>query len=339
LGDWFKRLTGFEEPEYHRVRDQLHVENGRLHSRVNGASYGVGELHVVSLADLRSRVEKSWVAGNGLKLGILRADVRELHRQAGNAGALFQVASQFNMLEMTGPRVSPEDGVTKYAWDATQGPACAIAAGAGTIYRNYFVPVADQVGQTACRQIDCLSDLGPALSRLTGLSVPELWTMQNGYALGVLRGLRAIGDTISQMGPADLQSLKDLLRIGLQLDVEVTDQPELPGLRVSQAFCSAMPLGYSDVETEIWQPLARLVLDAAYEATLAAAILNAERTGSKSVFLTLVGAGAFGNPRAWVLDAIRKALQLYRRCDLNIRIVSHGEPPPDVLRLVADFDQ
>ena len=58
-----------------------------------------------------------------------------------NAGALFQVASQLNLLEMTGPEVTPEDGVTIYQDDRTQGPACAIAAGAATIYRNYFAPV------------------------------------------------------------------------------------------------------------------------------------------------------------------------------------------------------
>jgi transposase len=48
---------------------------------------------------------------------------------------------QFNLLEMTSPSVSPEHGVTRYQDDHTQGPACAIAAGAATIYRNYFAPV------------------------------------------------------------------------------------------------------------------------------------------------------------------------------------------------------
>jgi hypothetical protein len=65
--------------------------------------------------------------------------------------ALFQVASQFNALEMVAPNITPEDGVTRYQHDRTQGPACAIAAGAATIYRNYFVPVAGGIGQTAAR--------------------------------------------------------------------------------------------------------------------------------------------------------------------------------------------
>ncbi len=90
-------------------------------------------------------------------------DVGQLHRDPANRHALFQVASQFNLLEMTGPDVTPEDGVTRYAYDRTQGPACAIAAGAATVYRNYFVPVGGQIGQTQDRQIDCLKDIGTAL--------------------------------------------------------------------------------------------------------------------------------------------------------------------------------
>jgi hypothetical protein len=74
-----------------------------------------------------------------LKTSIVQGDLRWLHRLPGLGGALFQVAPQFNALEMTGPGVTPEDGVTRYQCDHTQGPACAIAAGAATIYRNYFV--------------------------------------------------------------------------------------------------------------------------------------------------------------------------------------------------------
>jgi hypothetical protein len=34
----------------------------------------------------------------------------------------------------------PEHGVTVYAGDPTQGPACALACAAGSVYRNYFCP-------------------------------------------------------------------------------------------------------------------------------------------------------------------------------------------------------
>ena len=68
-------------------------------------------------------------------------NIQSFHQDPSNSGALFQAASQFNLLEMVGPQISPEKGIGIYELDYTQGPACAIACGAGTIYRNYFVPV------------------------------------------------------------------------------------------------------------------------------------------------------------------------------------------------------
>ena len=47
--DWFERLTGFREESYEATRAKLRVESGRLHSLVNGKSYGVGEFELASL--------------------------------------------------------------------------------------------------------------------------------------------------------------------------------------------------------------------------------------------------------------------------------------------------
>lgn len=92
---------------------------------------------------------------------------------------MFQVASQFNLLEVVGPEVAPEDGIARHATDRTQGPACAMACAAGTIFRNYFAPVDGGVGQTSERQLDMRADLGRALGNAGG----QLWQMRNGYAL------------------------------------------------------------------------------------------------------------------------------------------------------------
>jgi hypothetical protein len=114
---------------------------------------------------------------------VVTGDVRQMHQAPDNAGALFQVASQFNLLEMVSPDVTPEHGVTRYQHDRTQGPACAIAAGAATIYRNYFAPVGGSHGQTMHRQLDGLADLGETLSAALNRPVKDLWRMQNGCAL------------------------------------------------------------------------------------------------------------------------------------------------------------
>lgn len=332
--DWFEQLMGFREGDYPSTQARIEVVDDQLRSLVNGKVYRTGRLELVPLHTLRDRARSGTGRAGRLKVGIVQGDVRQLHRQPEYAGALFQVASQFNLLEMVSPNVSPEDGVTRYQNDQTQGPACAIAAGAATIYRNYFAPVANQVGQSKERQLDGLADLGAALADALGIPVKALWEMRNGYALCSQAGLESISDYLAKMGPAQLDSLRSLLRIGLHHDVEVTDgvQPIRP--LVSQAFCSALPVAYSRVPAQYWRPFAALVLCAAYEATLWAGVENASRGGSNIVLLTRLGGGAFGNADTWIDGAMQQALELVRGHDLDVRIVSYGPPSSSLVKMV-----
>jgi len=66
----------------------------------------------------------------------------------------------------------------------------------------------------------------------------------------------------------------------------------------------------------------QLILDAAYEATQAAAFVNAGRTGNRVVYLTLLGGGVFGNRDHWIITAIKQAFHQHSRHGLDIRIVS-----------------
>ncbi len=331
--DWFKKLTGFTEGAYPQVRAKLEVDGNHLRSRVNERSWVVGTLETPTLAELRERARKAAGDLSGqLKVSIVSGDVRELHRSSASASALFQVASQFNLLEMTGPEVSPERGVTIYEYDPTQGPACAIAAGAATIYRNYFAPVAGQAGQTRDRQIDCLRDIGVAL----GNESESLWAMRNGYALCTATGLEEIDRKLHALGPDGVGDLRDRLRIGLHWQVEVTDTVA-PGHLVSQAFCSALPVRYTRVPPQHWRSFATLVLEGAYEATLWAAVLNDHHHASRTVYLTRVGGGAFGNDAAWIDAAMRRALQRVDGIGLDVRIVSRHAPDAGLVRLAAEF--
>jgi hypothetical protein len=337
--DWFERLTGFRETGYQQTRARLKVGDGRLHSLANGRSYGIGVLELVSLQELRDRVAASRGSGP-LKVELVQGDVRGLHQSPDHSGALFQVASQFNLLEMIHQNVSPEDGVTRYATDRTQGPACAIAAGAATIYRNYFAPVGDQIGQTARKQIDALAPLGESLSAALNQPVSALWTMQNGYALFTKNGVEQIATCLSSLDEAGRDALRAKLCIGLHWDVEVTDSAKAPSPVVSQAFCSALPINYNravSTDASHWEPFARLVLDAAYEATLHAAALNASRGSSNVVLLTALGGGAFGNNEAWILDAMRRAFRLAAATGLDVKVVSYAEPSRGLSGLIREF--
>ena len=335
--DWFEKLTGFREAGYDETRARLVVQGERLRSKVNGASYGIGRLELPSLQALRDRAGAAGNLPGRMKVSTVTGDVRRMHRSPENAGALFQVASQFNLLEMTCPAVTPEQGVTRYEGDKTQGPACAIAAGAATIYRNYFVPVEGGHGQTARRQLDALADLGASLSEGTGLAVGALWTMENGYAMATERGVDAIARYLRTLPPDRIDDLRSKLRIGLHHDVEVTDADGPVRPQVSQAFCAALPISYCELHSAPWQPFATLVLEAAYEATLWAAVLNARRGGSTVVFLTLLGGHAFGNPHAWILAAMRRALDLVRPFELDVRLVSLKAPSPDLVGIAEAY--
>lgn len=334
--DWFERLTGFPEASYAETRAQLELDGSTLRSKVNGRSYGVGMFKMASLADLRARVAAGTGASGKPRIGIVQGDVRKMHQAPEYAGALFQVASQFNALEMVGPSVTPEDGVTRYEHDRTQGPACAIAAGAATIFRNYFAPVGDQVGQTADRQLDGLADVGVELSGALKRPVAELWKMRNGYCLPTRSELDLIADYLCAIGSEQADALAGRLRIGLHVDAEVTEG-DPPGPLVSQAFCSALPVAYSQVPQQHWAAFAQLVLDAAYEATLLQGVVNARRGASNIVLLTLLGGGAFGNPLSWIHTAIKRAVQRVGEFDLDIRIVSYGPPSTQTRALVREL--
>lgn len=334
--DWFERLTGFAEPmgpgAAEATRQRLAVEGGALHSRVNARCYAIGQLELVSLGALRQRAAAAPAVGAPSSLRLLAGGVRELHGRPEHAGSLFQVASQFNLLEMTGPEITPEHGVTRYAGDPTQGPACAIAAGAATLYRQYFVPVGGGIGQSHDRQLDGFDDLGAAVAAALGAPPASLWTMRNGYTMFSAAGIRSMSAHVQSLDEHGREALRQRLQIGLHWDVEVTDAGAAPGTRVSQALCSALPVAYhAAASTAEWAPLASLVLEAAYEATLWAAVIQAQRGASPQVLLTWLGGGAFGNDAAWIRAALARAVDAVRGHGLAIALVSRS-PPPAAIR-------
>jgi hypothetical protein len=335
--DWFERIAGFTETGYGETRSRLAVEGEELRSCVTGRRFAVGRLEVVSLQALRERVASGHSLPGRLAVRNVSGDVRRMHQTPEFSGALFQVASQFNLLEMVSPNVTPEQGVTRYQHDRTQGPACAIAAGAATIYRNYFAPLSGGEGQTAERQLDCLEAVGAALAEALAQSVEHLWTMKNGYALCSSEGLRKISAYLDALDTAATDTLRGLLQIGVHQDVEVTDSDAHPPQLVSQAFCSALPVAYCGHPSAMWRPFAELVLDAAYEATVLAAVLNARRGASNILLLTRLGGGAFGNDDAWIDAAMRRALSKVHKCDLDVRLVSFGSPAPTMLETERIF--
>jgi hypothetical protein len=326
--NWFERTFGFTESDRATVHREVEIDGKTLRSKTRGTIWTCGNLEIVTLEELRCRRDELNCRGDThLKMSEVVADAASLHADDANANALFQVASQFNLLEMVSPSVTPEQGITIYENDPTQGPACAVACGAGTLQRNYFVDLDGQIGQTGYKQIDCLASIGPSLGNLND----TLWQMTNGYALPSAEGLSVVDSKLISMSYAELDKVRGKLMIGLQWNTQVT--LENCNHIVNQAYCSALPVAYSGLPKHSWERFARLILEAAYEATFAAATINAKLSGNPSLYLTLVGGGAFGNDQTWILDAIRRAAEIHKSFALDVKIVSFRRSDPLIRKL------
>jgi hypothetical protein len=156
--DWFSSLFGFVETDYATAKAKLVLgqdEQGRkiIMSQDSNKSYLAGEFRTPKLSELRSEVlsnqdvKNMAHADSVLTLDFVYGDVSALHANEQYRHATFQAASQFNCLEFISPNITPEHGISGYEHDRTQGPACSIACGAGTAYRNYFHKWTNQQGK------------------------------------------------------------------------------------------------------------------------------------------------------------------------------------------------
>ena len=165
---WFGHLFGFEEENYNFTQLNFNlisqiVPSGKklliLKSKINKREFPIGNFDTPTLEELRNEVLINYLPTcKSTAEHIVVNDILQMHGISENNGAMFQVASQFNCLEFITPNEKPENGITKYQWDNTQGPACSIACAAATVYRNYFTPIIDKYykirhGQTNEKQI------------------------------------------------------------------------------------------------------------------------------------------------------------------------------------------
>ena len=130
--------------------------------------------------------------------------------------------------------------------------------------------------------------------------------------------------------------LRKTLRVGIQWDTQVTLH-QCKHL-VTQVYGSALPVAYSQHASQSWAKFAQLVLEASYEATLCAGLLNLAKTGNNKVYLTLLGGGVFGNHDDWILDAIKRSLEIFARVPLDVAIVSYRASKPPVRKLTRSIN-
>ena len=313
---WFQEIFGFEEScgnmdAYLATKSKFTLENDgdeiilRSTER-DGKEFPVGKFFTPTLDELRQRgavaiAARPTGAVGGISVEHLAVgDALELH--AANPGGVFLAASQFNCLEFPTRYAFPEQGVSGYSYDMTQGPACALACAGGTVYRNYFakVPVGEgmQEGQTREAQLNTLSKLeelvsaSPSPKTVGGAGTEQeeeekekepFWVIDSGYSRTTLKGMDRLASRLAEFAPEDMEAmLMGSVAVGVQENVGVTFadrqfQPLLGGrngIRVTQVYASALCLQDADEEVRRASAvLGKLVLHAAYEAALWAGML------------------------------------------------------------------
>lgn len=242
-----------------------------------------------------------------------------------------QVASNANCLETTSSYDTPTT-ITRYINDPTQGPAAAISAAPGTIWRHYFIfkdgiHTQDAYGTSQAwrqgrdfagnnhRQLCIFKELFDQAYQELGVMVP----VHNGYPLLPLNSQKT-----EQLAHV-IAKHHDLLKIGVHTDITVTH-----GLRqgnnhqllaaqerplINQVFCTAIDLnGTNDGTNPEAQKIAKTILQAQIEATILAAMQN----NSDTLLLTMLGCGVFGNDPLWIIEALEKLQDLITTSGMRI---------------------
>lgn len=381
--DWFKSLFGFEEnaTQFDNNIDLIQKNTGefllKLKKDPKKKIYNCGKFYTKTVAEIREQALQAlqiynttdptyWNFPHKLQVkNLANINILEYHGYIFNQDALFQVASQINCLEFINENMKPEDGITDYCNDLTQGPACALAAPAGTLYRNYFCmgDINTNTPQTEHNQINLLDELENQIGNddvPAGSTDKKYFNIKNGYIFMNHQQQREFGDLLNHNDYKNTNfftNLVDYIKIGIQENTEVLAYGDQKDLRffnyendvskkfnVSQVYCGALDLysrknAYDPANPENINWFCKALLYAYYEATLWFGIINAVRRNNNAVYLTMLGCGAFGNDHAWVVEAISRALRLMKQYNvpLTVYIVHYGSINPIYMGLEGFF--
>jgi len=220
--------------------------------------------------------------------------------------SVFQVASNFNLVEGGREKVTPDSAnfCTNYRWDRTQGPTAAISAAPAAIVRVYsafYDPNTDssQWPQTRKKQVNILA------------TVADHFPMKNGYVFWQ-------GAQLPKFPKRGTKPYNDLLKktyIGYHKNIQVTTGHRTPSYVeavtspeqiIDQVFGAAVNLGegtdsgkYNRTVVDCSERC-QFALDQSYESAYAGAIAE----GRQHLILTLIGGGAFNNDREMIYNTI-----------------------------------
>ena len=335
--DFFSDIMGmdereFQSPETGKIPNFLKRKaNGDYLLTTPKGEFSAGKFQIFTLQQLRNEAEEKLAHSGPLNSGRLHViqaafdenmgqwarialDVTCQQADPRNKNALFLLASNFNTLETTSytDPIEKSGALTSYPTDHTQGPAAAISAAPGLIFRQYFMfaekypEEPSKWRQTAREHINLLDDL----------KIRE----QNGYII----------DTPENIIKEIVEQNSGKFKIAFQRNIQVTggcmanswhDHQTFydPEQIIHQAFAAALALDYPGVfrysaAMPAMQNVAKLILNWTYEAVLKLAYIQ----GINKVFLTIVGGGVFNNDPLWVVNALASQADFIKKSGLEV---------------------
>ena len=345
--NWFHDYFGFNETEKNIKlpsikksltyssnifeEDKSKIDFRDIEFKIDNKLFKVGRFSCLSLNELKKEQNYSKSDKIELSYDYIEGNISILLNTVIDAkNVVFQAASQFNLLEMIGPNKTPEHGITNYHRDNSQGPRVALASPAGTFFRNYLIFKGES--QTSERQINTLKEVLDKLKIKKVIEKPKEneYEYKNGYAF-------------INMPPANIDNLQDTLddclRVGIQWDTPLLIDNNR---KMCQVYSSALPIEYQKglfdstllgnlttlgkKEYEKWllniKPLAIAILKSTFKCTLQVAVNKLSDTNSRStVYLTPVGGGFFGNDIEWIQEALKHALEEFKKYPLDVKVV------------------
>jgi hypothetical protein len=324
--EWFPHLFGFDE-SVPAVQKNLEVkeldDHAEITSLVNHRTFNAGKFRLRDIPSFGSPVPVGGGTLNIIRGARSRAGLENVLAAQSHPdfdGATFLAASNFNCLEFTGQPHFAEMGVTPYVSDMTQGPYCALGAGAAVVYRNYFVLHEDGTrGQLNNNEVRLLKN------------TPLDEFVSHGYPK-----IRAADS--EKLKPYNWEEFVPKFLIGVHENCEVTttetppnfsDAP--PGRIVHQVYAAAFNFNYWNDgvnDNPITRDIAEKLLRAEYRATILAAwelsLKYPGRTGSKKLVLSLLGGGVHGNPMELICGAITSCEALIVDSGLQCYVVCYS---------------
>lgn len=315
---FFEDLIGVPEVEF-RTSNELVKKAWAAPQTVTNLSTGrhwqCGRL---TLPELRSLREQK-IGRRGNKSGFLnvlcaandlrQVDIGHLQSSPENNNALFQVASNFNGLELMNKfddHAMLEVG--NYIFDKTQGPFASISAAPGLMLRHYF-PFYDPETtpmewrqKYEGRQIEMLGDTH--LRTTNGYLELEIDSVLGALDDGLIRVLHH-RDVQVAFGAVQGSEHEFLQRDDQVIDQVFTASADLAPFE-NRKILEKYP---SELETMV-----KKLLTASYEGALRSAL----RAGRERVFLTLIGGGVFRNPASWLADVLEQQIPLIMESGLTV---------------------